>query len=259
VKELPYFRWYPSDAQSDINYTGMTLEELGLFHLALNFSWMNDGLPDDDSQIARSLHLTVREARTVWSAIKERFPVWPDGRRRNNRQEGEREYAERKSSQATSAVRSRKDRKTFVHTDVDRSYNGRTTDDLPRAYGSVSDSGFVSEKRKETFLADESKFEEFWAIWSAVRGTHHRAAAFQAWISVAAGLEADAIECARSYLSSLDNHAKGFNPENFLFDAARDNFSGRWPAFAVKNGKGKSAHQLKMDKLDEELERYANS
>jgi hypothetical protein len=78
----------------------------------------------------------------------------------------------------------------------------------------------------------DPNFEDWWACWSIVRGTAKRAAAVQAWLSVMSVRNLAAVnECTASYLASLDNPAKGFNPDNFLFEQARDGFASRWPAY----------------------------
>jgi len=73
-------------------------------------------------------------------------------------------------------------------------------------------------------------FETWWVVWSGTRGTHHKQQALQAWMSVVNGKNADlCFECTASYLASLDNPARGYNPHTFLFEHAKDGFRGRWP------------------------------
>ena len=107
------------------------------------------------------------------------------------------------------------------------------------------------ESKKKTFLADESIFPDWWQMWSKVRGTHHDREALQAWLSVVPmDLEGAAVECTASYLSSLDNTAKGFNPDNFLFEQAKNQFRARWPAFA-RNG---AARETRAQRLAREMD-----
>lgn len=73
-------------------------------------------------------------------------------------------------------------------------------------------------------------FERWWGGWSAVRGTNHRKQAFTAWLTcVKPNHLPDVFLCTASYLGSLENPAKGYNPENFLTDQAADSFKARWP------------------------------
>lgn len=93
----------------------------------------------------------------------------------------------------------------------------------------------VSEDSNKNFLTNE-RFEQFWNIWAKVRGTARKNQAFQAWISVVTvALHQDAIQCTQSYLGGLDNPAKGFNPDNFLFEQARQGFTARWPVYASRS------------------------
>ena len=92
----------------------------------------------------------------------------------------------------------------------------------------------VSGFKKETFLAENSIFPDWWEIWSKVRGTHHSADALTAWQRfVPIELESSALECTVSYLASLENPAKGYNPDRFLEAQAKEQFQSRWPAFTA--------------------------
>ena len=74
------------------------------------------------------------------------------------------------------------------------------------------------------------RFDEWWALWSAGRGTNHKTQAAHAWMSVACvRIEAQIFDCTRSYLESRSPGDGGYNPENFLFDQAKDQFAARWP------------------------------
>jgi len=240
-KELPYFRWYPADAESDSRYAALSLPELGLFHRCLNFSWLNEGLPADPLEIGRSLRVSVRDMKALWPRVSECFEL-RDGRTYNRRQEEERAHARTKSERNTSAVRTRYERTSNVPTNEVQHARARAA--------SVSGSVFEFTK-KQTFLAPESIFPDWWEMWSKVRGTHHSREALQAWMSVVPmALEGAALECTASYLASLDNPAKGFNPDTFLFAQAKENFESRWPAFAPRNG-----HDVKRETRAQRLAR----
>ena len=89
-------------------------------------------------------------------------------------------------------------------------------------------------KPEPAVAVGEGEYLEWWCVWSEVRGTHHENEAARAYISVAGGFGAEVLECTRSYLASLDNPAKGFNPDNFLFEQAKQKFKARWPAFTSR-------------------------
>lgn len=109
-RELPYFRWYPADAESDFAYSCFSSSELGVFHRALNAAWTNDGLPNDETAIGRALRLTVRDMKESWPNVRAMFYVGEDGKLRNKRQEEERTHATTKSERNTKAVRTRYER-----------------------------------------------------------------------------------------------------------------------------------------------------
>ena len=252
-RELPYFRWYPGDAQSDLKYRSLTRAERGLFHDALDLAWTSNGLPDDDSAVGRALGMTVREVKELWLTVRECFPVSEDGKRRNKRQEIERAEAIRLSEARSKAGSVGGKRSAVVKQTLIKPQ--------PRAYESESDTVFVSgfdfESKKKTFLAESSIFPDWWELWSKVRGTHHSREALQAWMSVVPmDLEGAAIECTASYLGSLDNPAKGFNPDTFLFAQAKEGFESRWPAFAPRNGHG-AARETRAQRLAREMDEEA--
>jgi uncharacterized protein YdaU (DUF1376 family) len=256
-RQLPYFRWYPADAIADFRYSGLSIPELGLFHHALNFAWMNNGLPNDDAAIGRALHVTVREMRTLWPAVRQCFAVREcDGKLINKRQEEEREEALVVSEKARSSAQKR------WEAPQPSSANAMPThsEGIARAYGSGSVSGSVFEfTKKQTFLAENSIFPDWWEMWSKVRGTHHSREALQAWMSVVPmPLEGAALECTASYLASLDNPAKGFNPDTFLFAQAKENFESRWPAFAPRNGHD-AKRETRAQRLAREMDEAATA
>lgn len=251
-KELPYFRWYPADAESDFRYSALSLPELGLFHRCLNFSWLNDGLPADPVEIGRSLRISSRDIKTLWPRVSECFEL-RDGRTFNRRQEEERIHARTKSERNTSAVRTRYERTSNVPTNEVQHARARAAS----ASVSVFGSGFEVESNKKTFLAENSIFPDWWKLWSKVRGTHHSREALQAWMSVVPmDLEGAAVECTASYLDSLDNPAKGFNPDTFLFAQAKERFASRWPSFAPRNGQG-IVRETRAQRLAREMDEEA--
>lgn len=102
-------------------------------------------------------------------------------------------------------------------------------------------------------LAPESTFPDWWQMWSRVRGTHHSVEALEAWLKhVPADLESAAIECTTSYLASLENPAKGYNPHTFLEAQAKERFGSRWPEF-IRNGVAKESRAARRAReMDEE-------
>lgn len=225
--KLPYFRWYPADAESDAKYSAMCLAERGLYHAALNYAWTNNGLPVEVAEVARVLRLTPREFLKHWPRVSVCFEII-DGKLRNGRQEEERADANEKGLKASLSAK----RRWTGDANALRRHMPTHCEGNARAYGSDYDASFLKKRGvgKNNEIATESRFREWWEIWSAVRGTHHENEAAQAYISVAGGIEVDVLECTRSYLASLDNPAKGYNPHTFLFEQVGSGFRGRWPA-----------------------------
>ena len=99
------------------------------------------------------------------------------------------------------------------------------------------------------------RFEEwFGTIWEPTRGNAHRTHAAQAYLSVVLlGFERDAFECTKSYVDGpgADSN-RGYRPDNFLFEMAKDQFQTRWPKNGVEpprrlSATERAAHQWEKD------------
>lgn len=227
----------------------MTMTERGLFHHALNYAWMNDGLPADDGEVGRILKATVREFRTAWPRVRQCFQE-AEGKLRNKRQEEDRADAIEKGRKASASANRR-----WAQSEGNANALPTQSEGNARAsgsgYGSLS--GSESEKPKKEV---SNFFNEWWDVWSAVRGTAKKIQAVQAWQSVVFdGSGEAAIECTASYLASLDNPAKGFNPDTFIFEQAKDGFQARWPAFSPRTGTPK--RETRSERILAAMERDA--
>lgn len=88
---------------------------------------------------------------------------------------------------------------------------------------------------KPIVFAGESQFHEWWALWSKDRGTANRNVAVTTYLSIVdKSQHAALMACTRSYLAHAEPH-KGFNPEKFLVEQARDDFTATWAP--RKNGR----------------------
>lgn len=116
AKELPYFRWYPADAEIDTQYASMDWLELGLYHRCLNLSWMNGGVPSDLDELADALKVSRKKLERPWVKVGRRFTASESNPKMlvDARQEKERVYATSKSERNTNAVRTRYERSTNV-------------------------------------------------------------------------------------------------------------------------------------------------
>jgi uncharacterized protein YdaU (DUF1376 family) len=116
AKKLPYFKWYPGDAETDENFKSMDDAEIGFYMRCLNHAWLNGGLPADPGDRARALRSPRKYCDSQWGRVGRCFELdMEDGERLvNRRQEEERSKAETKSQRATNSVRTRYERSQNV-------------------------------------------------------------------------------------------------------------------------------------------------
>ncbi len=102
---LPYFKWYPKDAETDILYCRMTDQELGLYHRCLNLSWINGGLPADLADLAEALGKPLEYIERMWPRLSKCFILLSTDPSKyvNPRQEKERQAASELSEKRASA------------------------------------------------------------------------------------------------------------------------------------------------------------
>lgn len=157
-KALPYFKWYPGDAETDENFKAFTDAELGFYMRCLNHAWINGGLPPDPALRARSLRVSQKYHDQKWAAVAKCFMLSEDAQRfLNPRQEKERSEALSKSIKATKAVLKRYEKATNVPTDVTPRALARAESESD--YGSESVVVEVLKEKKE----EDPGFEEFWS------------------------------------------------------------------------------------------------
>ncbi len=212
--------------------------DIGFYIRCLNHAWINGGIPADPKERARVLRTRLDTANKRWERVGKCFlksTLYPDSLI-NLRQETERSLASLKSLKAAESVNHRYERSTNV---------------ALRALATESES--ESDTKKETHTQDvcvraaipslrkpnaddlngqtSGRFEEWFGIWSGVRGNAYRPHAFQAFVSmVLVDRESDAMACAQSYIAGPGaDPAHGYRPDNFIFEMARDKFLTRWP------------------------------
>lgn|GEM_PF-5425218 len=221
--KLPYFKWYPADAETDAEYAAMSDVERGLYHHALNVSWINRGLPVDLDERSRVLARPKKYIEKHWPRIGRKFQE-AGGVLTNGRQEEERSKAILKSERATDAVRTRYERSTNV---VPRAL---TRADCDSDFDSFLNSKSREEKPIRTGAVAQS-FAAFWARWCELTKRKQRESfACQAWVSVVEfETQVDAMACLERYGVS-DEVRRGIvkNPDNWIYEQARDGFTGEW-------------------------------
>ena len=235
MKSLPYFRWYPADAEGDDFYMSLSHEEFWLYHRCLNRSWMNDGIPADMDELARVFGISRKLLNRLWIKVGQRWSVSPRdaGKLINPRQEVERTYAVTKSSKATESVRTR----------YERTYE-RNKDVPLRAYDSVSESSCLLElpiKQEISTRASDlngqtsQRFDEFWSRYPRTVG---KDSACRDWLSVALVVDEPKIfACLENYLASGDvargavmNAGSTPRGPGWIIVCFKEDWACRWPA-----------------------------
>lgn len=92
AKELPYFKMYPKDFDTDESARLMDIREAGLYLYCLNHAWINEGLPSDPEEISRALRVGRQDFNAAWPRVSKCF-ILRAGRLINQRQEEERDDA----------------------------------------------------------------------------------------------------------------------------------------------------------------------
>ncbi len=103
---LPYFKWYPSDAECDENFRAMSDAEIGFYIRCLNHSWINGSIPADPAKRAKVLRTRLDVANRMWESVGKMYSPKEQSRTLsdlsstldrdhlvNRRQESERESA----------------------------------------------------------------------------------------------------------------------------------------------------------------------
>lgn len=106
ANKLPYFPWYPQDCDTDERVRGMTDQEFGFYVRCINHSWVNNGLPANIDELARTMGRSSATVLKLWERVGRCFEI-RDGRFYNAKQEGLRDLAQSKSIARASASEAR--------------------------------------------------------------------------------------------------------------------------------------------------------
>ncbi len=151
MQRLPFFKWYPADADTDQNFRAMDDADIGFYIRCLNHAWINGSIPADPKERARVLRTRLNTANKRWQRVGKCFvtsSLHPDCLI-NSRQEAERDFAVKKSQLAKESVKVR----------IERSSN----DPIRALAGAASgsDSVSVSEAEEEKRMPTEEE-KRFW-------------------------------------------------------------------------------------------------
>lgn len=73
MDKLPYFQWYPKDADTDENVKAMTDQEFGFYFRCLSHAWLNDGIPADLKRLSLVMGRSHEYVEGLWPAVA---PCW---------------------------------------------------------------------------------------------------------------------------------------------------------------------------------------
>ncbi len=112
MSRLPYFKWYPADAECDASFRAMDDADIGFYIRCLNHAWINGSIPADPIERARVLRTRVDVANRRWERVAKSFVNSTLDRDRlvNPRQELERESATSRCVKATESANRRYNR-----------------------------------------------------------------------------------------------------------------------------------------------------
>jgi uncharacterized protein YdaU (DUF1376 family) len=158
LKTLPYFKWFPADAETDGFYSSLTQEERGVYHTCLNSSWINDGIPANLDDLAVICRMPRKAFDKAWAKVGKKWtPSRTDGDKLvNQRQEVERESAKAKSE----------NNKRVGNANASKSRVVRESNDPQHAH---MQSVVVSSENKETTLPPVLEFAEYPLTAAAIR------------------------------------------------------------------------------------------
>ena len=103
-KPLPMLPWFPASFMSSTR--GWSVTARGIYRELLDCQWEMHGLPDNAAELRKLISATQTEWKQ-WPLVESKFPICPDGLRRNPRLERHREHAICKSQRASTSARAR--------------------------------------------------------------------------------------------------------------------------------------------------------
>ena len=224
MKSLPYFHWYPADAETDANFRAMDDADIGFYIRCLNHAWINGGIPADPKERARVLRTRLDTANKRWLRVGKCFTKSLNDELLfvNSRQETERESACSKSLKASESAKAR----------YERSANAPL-----RASDSVYDSVSAFDLNKKPSLRSESEltvravadaFSDWLKPWPRCASPDMAA---RAWLSTVTGDVLSLAFAARDRYLASDEVRRGavMEPAKWLFAQKDAGWCGKWP------------------------------
>ena len=239
AKTLPYFRWFPADAETDDDYASMTNSQVGLYHRLLNRAWLNYGIPNDPEAIRKMLRLDAREFRRDWEQVRHKFVADPQQLNRlvNPRMEEERSHAKAKSfaNQRIGNANALRTRSVSNANETRSAHNARYESESGSGFSCFSGNARAGEipiPSKSVAPVSPDRFREWLQPWPRVADAD---SACRAWLSVVnSPADESAAFAARDRYLASDEVSRGViqAPERWLFVQARSGWAGKWPGKA---------------------------
>ncbi len=270
--------WAMSETRDRLNAAGR-----GIYRELLDHCYAQGSFPSDVDWICRKCACTLAEYEAVWPIISRHFPKGrQDGYRKNIIADMFRKKTFAYLTKQIDAKKGKKKKPFESETDFgfNSAKNGEKREPVTareiiemhklgqtevepsimraRVNGTEGNEREGNEtQRNGTAAADapSSRFPEWWEIWARVRGTNHRHHAEQVYPrEVPTSLEGACVDCTVSYLQSLSDPSRGYNPENFLIEQGRDKFTARWPARVISNGKVAGLSVMQRERKEPSME-----
>lgn len=153
MNKLPYFKWYPADADTDENFRLMTDEEIGFCVRCLNHAWINGGIPAEPAERARAFKKTPVQLARLWRRVGKCFVAHPDDDSRliNRRLHKERlEANQRAEACKEGGVKSGEARRKKARQNSEPPSEPTSKQARTRASDSVSESFAVASEKENT-------------------------------------------------------------------------------------------------------------
>ena len=236
MRDLPYYKMWVKDFDTDENVRLMDVREAGLFLWCMNHAWTNNGLPANEADVGRLFKLSVRDFKAAWPRVSLAFPISEDGRRRNHRQEEEREKAQRVSQNNKRPGNANASRTRLIgdpndpqHARARADYVSESVSVPENQKGDIGENApFIRKPAKMSNAKISTRLQEWLDGYPRVS---EPISAIQALVSVLTSEnESAAFACRDRYLASAEV-ARGAISDacRFIFEQAKCNWSGKWP------------------------------
>ena len=176
ASKLPYMPVWVFDIETDESCMMLEAAGFGLYMRLLFRQWIEGSIPGDIEHIARIVREPIATVRLTSGFIEDKFPMCPDGRRRNDRCHQERENCLAKvDTNRKNGRKGGRPRKLDHVGDDNQSETERLTESEPNSSTRVSGSGSMSlssslkNKEETNFQANIPLLTRIGQIWKKTK------------------------------------------------------------------------------------------